>query len=160
MKRLFKKAIRDLFQNKARLFTALMAMVMGSVVFCNISFTYSIMSSEIIAVYSATNPASATLIINPIDDQLLELTKDYSGITDFEIKAIYELRMEKADGSAKSLLLFSVKDFDNIRINRLKHIEGAAVPGPGEVLLEADALGVAGLGIGDELPIRLPDGSV
>jgi len=118
------------------------------------------MSSEIIAVYSATNPASATLIINPIDDQLLELTKDYSGITDFEIKAIYELRMEKADGSAKSLLLFSVKDFDNIRINRLKHIEGAAVPGPGEVLLEADALGVAGLGIGDELPIRLPDGSV
>jgi len=34
MKRLFKKAIRDLFQNKARLFTALMAMVMGSVVFC------------------------------------------------------------------------------------------------------------------------------
>ncbi|MGL5434475.1 MAG: FtsX-like permease family protein [Lachnospiraceae bacterium] len=160
MKRLFKKALRDLFQNKARFITALLAIIMGSVVFGSITFAYSIMSNEIITVFSTTNPASGTLLVNHIDDRLLELTRDFEGITDFEIKAAYELRMEKPDGTTKSLLLFSAPDLAAMHINTLKYIEGTATPGPGEVLLEADSLGVAALGIGDALPIRLPDGTI
>ncbi len=160
MMRLFKKALRDLLQNKARFLTALLAIVIGSVVFGSITFAYSMMSNEIIAVFSATNPASGTLLVNEVDDRLLALTRDLEGITDFEPKAAYELRMEKPDGATKSLLLFSAPDLEGLRINTLKHLEGAAAPGPGEVLLEADALGVAGVGIGDALPIRLPDGSI
>lgn len=160
MKRLFKKALRDLWGNKARFLTALLAIVIGSVVFGSITFAYSIMSNEIITVFSATNPASGTLLVNEVDDRLLALTQEFEGITDFEPKAAYELRMEKPDGTTKSLLLFSAPDLEGLRINTLQHLEGASAPGPGEVLLEADALGVAGLGIGDVLPIRLPDGSI
>lgn len=160
MKRLFHKTLRDLFGNKSRFITALLAIIMGSVVFGSITFAYSIMSDEIIKVFSSTNPASGTLLVKQIDSQLLELTHSFEGITDFEVKASYELRMEKPNGTTKSLLLFSAPDFATLHINTLQHIAGAVTPGPGEVLVEADALSVAGLDIGDELPIRLPDGSI
>lgn len=160
MKRLFKKALRDLFQNKSRLAAALAAIVIGSVVFGSITFVYSILSSEIISIFQAANPASASLQVSHVDEQLMELTHEFEGITDFEVKASYELRMEKPDGTAKTLKLFAAPDLEALRINTLKHLDGAAAPGSGEILLEADALGVAGVKLGDALPIRLPDGTI
>lgn len=160
MKRLFKKALLDLFKNKGRFLTALLAIVIGSVVFGSITFVYSIMKNEIITVFSATNPASGTVLVDRVDDRLLELTHNFKGVTDFEPKASYELRMEKPNGTTKSLLLFSAPDLSNMEINKLKHLEGKTAPGAGEVLLEADALKVAGLEIDDALPIRLPNGSI
>ena len=160
MNRLFKKAQRDLLGNRSRFLTALLAIVIGSVVFGSITFAYSIINDEIVSVFSATNPASGTLLVSHMDDGLLELTEDFDGITAFEPKASYELRMEKPDGTAKSLLLFSAADLAAMELNKLEPLEGKTVPGPGEVLLEADALKVAGIRLGEELPIRLPDGSI
>lgn len=160
MKRLFKKALRDLFGNRTRLVIAFLAIMLGTTVFGGISFTYTMLHREINEVFSATNPASGSILVNKVDEKLMMLTKEFSGITDFEVKATHELRIEKGDGSTKSLLLFSAPKLSEIKVNKLNPLEGSFAPEPGEVLIEQDALGVAGAKPGDTITIRLPNSSV
>ncbi len=160
MSRLFKKALYDLFGNHTRLFTALMAIILGTTVFGSVTFVYTLLNREIRQVFTDTTPASGMITVNKIDDKFLELTNGFSGFTDFEVKAQHKMRIEKSDGSLKTLWMFSANDLATMRMNKLKLVDGSFTPEDGETLIERDALGVAGAKMGDELSIQLPDSSV
>jgi hypothetical protein len=73
MKRLFKKTMRDLFRDKRRAAFSLLAILIGTMAFGVTTFAYEISGREIVDLYTAINPASATITVDRIDDNLLAI---------------------------------------------------------------------------------------
>ncbi len=159
MKRLFKKVIRDFFQDKRRTMFSLFAILIGTMSFGIVAFSYQIIPREINGVYTAINPASGSIIVDRIDDKLIELTNSFDGITAFEQKAFYKFRAQVGENQWKPLELSSAENLDALQINKVGSEKGSFRPGEGEILIERDAVKVAGAVIGDTLRITLPDGS-
>ncbi|MCX7711951.1 MAG: FtsX-like permease family protein [Clostridia bacterium] len=160
MKRLLIKVIRDLFQDKFRAVLSLMAMIIGMTSFGVILFSYNTISREIVNVFASINPSSADVVVDRIDEKLISLTKEFKGISDFEEKAFYELRMKVGENEWKTLHLFAVKDFEQMKINKVSSLEGSFRPGKNEVLIERDALGVGKISLGQTISISFPDSSL
>lgn len=114
---------------------------------------------EIVTTYSSINAPSATLYIDRVDKNLLELTENFTDITDYEVKTYYELRGQKENGSWTTTELFSSEDYGQLRMNKVFPVEGAMNPKKDEMLIERDSLKVSGKSIGDTLQIQLPDGT-
>lgn len=160
MKRLQKKTIRDLFQDKYRMTMTLLAIIIGTTIFGMILFSYVIVNREIDTVFEATYPSSANLTISKVDEELIELTESYADITEFEVKGQYPLRMQAAEGEWKTLTLMVYEDYTAQKLNRIFSIEGSFVPQKGEILIERDALGVGNTGMNQAITIELLDGSI
>lgn len=159
MKRLLKKVLRDLFQDKRRATMSLLAILIGTMSFGIITFSYQIISRELVSVYGAINPASGSITVDRIDDELIALTDSFDGIAAYEQKAYSKLRVQTGKNQWKTLELFAAENFSMLGINKITGEEGSFQPGKGEMLIERDAVKVAGAGIGDTLTISLPDGS-
>lgn len=160
MKRLFIKAIRDLFHDKHRAIVSMLAIIIGMISFGVILFSYNIISREIQNVFSETNPASASILVDRVDDKLIQLTKDFKGITSFETKAAYKCRVKTSDDEWKTLELFAADDYKNMKINSVDPISGSISPEQGAALIERNAIDVANTSLGKNLTITLPDGSL
>lgn len=159
MKRLLKKTIRDLFRDKRRAAFSLLAILIGTMSFGVVTFSYEIINRELVSVYDAINPASGSVMVDRVDDRLISLTNDFDGISTFEQKAHNELRVQTVDGEWKVLELFSANNFGDLEINKINSESGSFQPGFGEALIERDAVSVSGARIGDTLTVELLDGS-
>jgi putative ABC transport system permease protein len=159
MQRLYKKVMRDLFKDKRRAIFSLLAILIGTMSFGIAAFSYEIIPREIINTYNAINPPSATITVNRIDEQLLELTESFEGISVFEQRAFHQLRAQIGENEWKPLELYSALDFPTMQVNRITSEEGSLTPAIDEILIERDALRVAGgVHIGDSLAVVFPDG--
>ena len=160
MRLLLKKTMRDLFRDKRRAAFSLLAILIGTMSFGIITFSYEIISRELVRVYDAINPASGSIMVDRVDDRLISLTENFDGIAAYEQKAYNELRVQTAENEWKVLELFAADNFNALEINKITSEKGSFQPGSGEALIERDAVKVAGAGIGDTLTISLPDGSI
>jgi putative ABC transport system permease protein len=159
MSRLLKKVMRDLFKDKRRAVLSLLAILIGTMSFGMVAFSYQIIPREIVGVYDAAIPASASVTVDRVDEKLIDLTNNFEGITIFEQRAFYNLRAQIGENQWKPLELFSAENFDALQINKITSEKGSFQPGMGEMLIERDAVGVAQAGLGDTLTIAFPNGS-
>lgn len=157
---LIKKSFLDLVSDKRRAIISLLAILIGTMSFGIITFSYHIIKRELVSVYDAITPASASLSVNKIDPQLLELTTNFSGIDTFEQRSYCKLRVQTADNKWKTLELFACQDFSSLKMNKITSIKGNFNPGLDELLIERDAIGVANASIGDNITIELPSGII
>ena len=155
-----KKARRDLFGNRSRILTVILAMVLGTTVFGTFTFTSEIINREIEAEFSSTVPASASILVDRVDDELLQLIGNFREISAYEIGSTHELMMVRPNGTMKKLQLFSSPSFEKRTINIITSVKGSFSPGAGEVLVESDAMDVAGAKLGDNMTIQLSDGTL
>jgi len=153
MKRLFKKAMRDILADRRRAFLSLLAILVGMAAFGVILFSYQIINRELIAEFDAIHPASAAITVDRVDDQLLALTSQFDGIEYFEERAFYEFQAQAADGTRKTLELHAAQDYSRLQLNKVLPEAGSYYPAAGEALIERDALSIAGIDIGDTLII-------
>ena len=155
-----KKASRDLFGNRSRILTVFLAMVLGTTVFGTFTFTRELINREIDGEYAAMVPASASVMVDRIDDNLLQLLERHEEISGYEVGASYELMMIRANGTTKTVRLFSSPDYGQQEINIVTPVGGSFSPEQGEVLIDSDALSVADARLGDKISIRLSDETV
>lgn len=158
-KLLFKKAFRDLFSNKRNAITAISAVIIGMVAFGTLLFSYELITNETVTTYSSINPSSATIIVDRIDNRFIELTEDFSDISEYEVKSNYQIRGQKSNGEWTTVELFSSTDYTTLDVNKVFHLYGAVSPQSNEMLIERDAINVAGKDIGDTLLLSLPNGT-
>lgn len=158
-KLLFKKAFRDLFSNKRKAITAISSVIIGMVAFGTLLFSYELITNEIVTTYSSINPSSATIIVDRIDNRFIELTEEFSDIAEYEVKSNYQIRGQKSNGEWTTVELFSSTDYTTLDVNKVFHLDGAVSPQSNEMLIERDAINVAGKGIGDTLLLSLPNGT-
>ena len=153
----YRKAFRDLWENKARAFLVILALVVGVISVGTVAATYSILIREMDKNYLNTTPASASLWVDGIDQNLVQTVADRFDIALAEARAQIIGRIRIGDGQWRELWLYVIADFDNLQIDTFTPEQGVWHPGTGEILFERTAIQVAQAEIGDTVVVKLPN---
>jgi putative ABC transport system permease protein len=154
---LWVKVARDTWQARARATLVVLAIAIGLSGFFAVLATYAILGREINRGYLATNPASAVLRTDAVDDSLLAAVIARDDIDDADARRVVNGRIRAADGSWKRLAIFVIRDFRHLRINTVTSDRGEWPPSAGTLLIERDAFQVAKAHVGDVVTITIAD---
>lgn len=152
------KAIRDFWQECARTALVVLAIAVGIGGFAAVLSAYAILTRELDKGYLATNPASAILRTDAVDDGLLVAILSNHDVSDAEPRRVVRGRIKAGPVEWRNLTLFVVKDYGNIRVSMLERQQGAWPPAIGEILIERDAFQVARARIGDTVTVKTTGG--
>src|SRR6266498_2000688 len=155
----WQKLLRDLWLTRGR--TALMVVAIAVSLFGvgTVLSAYAILTPEISRNYLSTNPASATLELDRVDDALLVAVRARPGIADAEARETLIARVQVAPDQWRPLLLFVVPDFNAMRISTFTREQGAWPPPDGTMLLERTALPMLNAQPGDKVVVKTPHGA-
>ncbi len=153
------KIIRDFWQERTRTIFVVLAIAIGISAFSAVLSSYAILTRELDKGYLETNPASATLRVDKLDDELVAAIAASPGVSDAEARRTLTGRMKAGPVEWRNLTLFVVKDFGDIRVSTLMPQQGAWPPAPGEILIERDAVQVARARLGDSVTIKTARGN-
>ena len=154
----WQKAIRDFWQERTRSLLVVLAIAIGIAAFASVLASFAILTRELNRGYLATNPASATLYTDAIDDELVAAILANPAVSDAEPRRTVQGRFKVGPAVWRTLVLFVVKDYGDIRVSRLEPQQGAWPPATGEILIERDAMQVAKARVGDRVTIRTNGG--
>jgi putative ABC transport system permease protein len=154
----WRKVLRDVGGNPVQTTLAVLAMAAGVSGLGAILTSYSILKRELPRTYATTHPASAILAASGIDDEAVTAARALPGVRDAEERPVIRGRVRIEGAPWAPLVLFVVRDFEDLRIDTFTFESGARPPGPGEVLLERTALQVARASTGGTITVRLPGG--
>lgn len=166
----WKKVWRDLWGNKTRTLLVVLSIAVGVFAVGTVTHTFAIVSQEMAVTYPQANPAAITVYTELFDEALLQSVRRIPGVEDVEPRALAVMQMRVGD-EWKSLYVFAIHDFDDIRINKVKpqgayepapnfHAERGTWPPPDRTIaLERSSLLVPGLvppnlQVGDKLQVR------
>lgn len=160
MKPRWRKVIHDLFDNKGRTLLVVLSIAVGVFSIGVIAGAYQIISNDMSASYAANKPANVELRMTDFDQDVLTFIHNQRGVEDAEARRVFNIRV-RTPGTEKwtTLDMIAFEDFERNEINLLAPIQGQAMPGKREVLLEHDALEHIDTGVGQLLEFQLPDGS-
>ena len=153
-----RKAIHDFWQERTRTALVVLAIAAGIAGFSAVLSSYAVLTRELNQGYLATNPASATLRMDTIDDALVEAIISAHAVSDAEPRRVVAGRIKAGPAEWRNLTLFVVNDFGNIRVSKLEPQQGAWPPRIGEILIERDAFQVARARIGDTVTVKTANG--
>ncbi|HRB13119.1 MAG TPA: FtsX-like permease family protein, partial [Vicinamibacteria bacterium] len=154
----WRKVVRDFWLERTRSLLVALAMALGIAAFSAVLSSYAIIDRELNQGYLRTNPASATLRMDRVDDELLGIVASNPGVAAVEGRRVVSGRIKAGPAQWRTLMLFVVKDYADIRVSTITHESGAWPPGRGEILIERDAFQVVKAGIGDTVTVRMPSG--
>jgi putative ABC transport system permease protein len=154
----WRKAFRDFCQEGVRTVLVVLAIALGIAGFATVLSAYAILTRELNDGYLATNPASATLWTDRVDDELLGALLANGGVVEAEARRVVLGRIKARPGDWRPLQLFVVKDYSKIRVSKLVPQQGAWPPAPGELLIERDAFQVAHVRIRDAVTVKTAEG--
>ena len=152
------KAVRDFWHERARTVLVVLAIALGISAFAAVMSSYAILTRELDRGYLNTNPASAILRVDSIDDALVTEILKNREVSDAEPRRIVTGQMKSGPMQWRNLMLFVVKDYGNIRVSKLAPEQGAWPPAAGEILIERDAFQVARAKIGDTVIVKTANG--
>src|SRR6185503_13389591 len=158
MTTLWRKAIRDFWQERARTALVVLAIALGISAFAAVLSSYAILTRELDRGYLATNPASAVFRVDSIDDELVKAILQNPEVSDAEPRRTISGQIKAGPVQWRNLILFVVEDYGNIRVSKLVPESGAWPPATGEILIERDAFQVVKANIRDAVTIKTVNG--
>lgn len=154
----WRKAARDFWQERARTILVILAIALGIAAFSAVMSLYAILTRELDRGYLDTNPASAVLRVDSIDDELVAAVLKNPEVSNAEPRRTISGQIKSGPMQWRNLMLFVVKDYGDIRTNKLEPEKGAWPPSTGEILIERDAFQVAKAHIGDAVIVKTANG--
>ncbi|HSK28670.1 MAG TPA: ABC transporter permease, partial [Candidatus Limnocylindria bacterium] len=154
----WRKAMRDFWHERARTILVILAIALGISAFAAVMSSYAILTRELDRGYLATNPASAILRVDSIDDELVRTVLQNRDVSHAEPRRVISGQIKSGPMRWRNLMLYVVKDYGDIRVSRLEPERGAWPPATGEILIERDAFQVVGANIGDAVIVKTANG--
>jgi putative ABC transport system permease protein len=153
----WQKLVGDVSAERGRLALMGTALMVSLIAVGTVLGAWAVLTREIAANYLSTVPASATLELpDGVDEALLRDVRASGLVADAEAREVSFARAQVGD-AWRPVLLFEVADFNDLRLNRFTRESGEWPPGPGSVLVERSALGMAGGGT--TLTLKTPHGT-
>ncbi|HEY6806175.1 MAG TPA: FtsX-like permease family protein [Pyrinomonadaceae bacterium] len=153
------KILRDFWQERARTLLVVIAIALGIAAFSAMMSSYAILTRELDHGYLATNPASAVIRMDAIDDDLIKTILADPSVSAAEPRRSISGQIKAGPFQWRNLVLFVVKDYANIQVNKLTPETGAWPPATGEILIERDAFQVAHAAVGDRVIVKTQNGT-
>lgn len=154
----WKKLWRDLRAARGRMLMMVIAIAVSIFGVGTILSAYTILMREISRNYLGTQPASAYLEVDRVDEALVQAIRNRPGIADAEATSWVTARVEVKPNEWLPILLFVIPNFDAIRLDTFQP-ESGDWPPPGQtLLLERTALPLTDAQVGGTLTIQTPNG--
>lgn len=154
-----KKLLRDLWLTRWRTLAMVVAIGVGLAGFNAVLGAYSVLTRELGQAYRETQPASATLELDSVSEQLLQSVRARPEVAEAVRRRTVHARFRKDGGASYDrALIFVIDDFGDLPVAKLGRERGAWPPPPGTVLLERSALPVIGGDVGDGFWLKTPRG--
>lgn len=150
------KIWRDLTRNKGRTLLVVAAISVGVIAAGSILSAYSVTTREMDRSYRDTNPPSAILQVESVDDELVAAVEARPEIAAAEAHREIGARLIRGPEEWAKLQLVVVKDFDDIAVSLFYPDEGASGPASDEILIERSSLTEVDMAIGEELTVSVP----
>lgn len=154
----WRKVIRDSWRERTRTILVILAIALGIAAFASVLSSWAILTRELDRGYLATNPAAGTFHVDEVTNELVAAVRGMPGVADAQARRALTAKIRTGPASWKTLRLFVVDDFGDVRVSRVVPQEGAWPPAAGEILIERDALRVASAEIGASVMVRTPNG--
>ena len=135
-----------------------LAIAIGMFSIGTVAVGYSILDREMSANYMATNPASAVIMVDHVNDSLLNDIKNSSTVSGVEARGYFQGRILIAPNEWQTLQLYVINNFSDIRISTMYPEQGAWPPGTGDILIERAALPLTNAKIGDLVTVKTLSG--
>src|SRR6476659_3906113 len=142
------KAMRDFWHERARTALVVLAIALGISAFAAVMSSYAILTRELDRGYLATNPASAVIRVDSLDNDLVKAILQNPEVSDAEPRRTISGQIKAGPVQWRNLILFVVRDYGNIRVSKLVPEDGAWPPATGEILSERDAFQVVKANVG------------
>ena len=152
------KVLYDLLSNKKRSVLVVLSIAVGVLSVGLAVGAQTILSRELPAGYLVTDPAGAKFITSPFDDDVVDTIRRVPGVRDAEGRRSLSARFRTGLDEWRSVNLFAIPHFDDMRVNKIHLVQGDWPPRDHEILIEQAAMSTARARIGDEVVIRLADG--
>ena len=155
----WKKILRDLRGNAFRVFLALASVMAATFALSTVSSSFWVLRREMNANFLETNPASATLWVEPRPGQnIVQALEKSPLVATAELRKIVEGRLKVAPDVWQTLLLYVVHDFDSLRVNRFFQIQGEKSVATGEISIERSCVDVTRAAMNDSLLVQVEGG--
>ena len=155
----WKKLLRDLQAARGRMAMMVAAIAVSIFGVGTILSAYTILTREISRNYLGTNPASAYLELDSVDDSLVDAVRQQPNISEAEAASWVVARVEVKPNEWMPLLLFVVEDFNAMRIGTFTPEAGAWPPPEQTILVEREVLPMIHAEIGEPLNVQTPNGA-
>lgn len=156
----WRKVVQDLWRNKTRTLLVVLSIAVGVFALGTIAASRTILLRDMRADYNRINPQSASVFTQPFDEQLLDSVRHMKPVADADARGSVTVRVEVAPGQWKDLQLSAMRDYKNIRVNKIFPVSGAWPPAKKAVLIERASLPVLKAKVGDVLRVQTPDHKV
>ena len=154
----WRKVGADITRSPLRTILAVLAMAAGVFGISAVLSSRAILTRELASSYSDTRPAAAILRLDSAPDGIVTAVRAMPGVADAELRSVRRFRVRVGQGDWVPLLVYFVRDFRDLRLDRFLHVSGAWPPAAGEMLLEGSALSVARTRVGSSVIVRDDDG--
>ena len=155
----WKKVFRDLQTARGRMGMMVLAIAVSIFGVGMILSAYTILSREMGLNYLGTNPASAFIELDRVDDALVEAVSERPGISEAEATSWVVARAEVNPNEWVPVLLFVVPDFGTAHVSTVSSEAGAYPPSAQTILVEREVLPMLDLKIGEALTMQTPNGA-
>jgi len=144
------KSWRDLWSQRGRSLLVILSIAVSTFTLGVILNTYSILSREMNESFMRANPAALTInMAEPFENRLLEAVKKHPEVKMADTRMLVSGQIQNVRGDKFPLLLFVIRDFDDIQMDKLNPGEGSWPPLAGQLLVEQQALTVLKGAIGE-----------
>lgn len=152
------KVIRDIWSHKTRTVLVVLSIAAGVFAIGAINTTQIVLAHDLSAVYSTTNPPSAIIGAAPFDEDLLDAIRTMPEVKDADARRGLTVRVNTGPDEWIDMNLYAVRDYDDIRVDKILPELGAWPPPEKEILVERQSLALLNAQVGGAITIEMPDG--
>jgi len=158
----WKKVLADLFSHKIRSLLVIASIAVGLFAVGMTTTTYVILAADIRAGYLAVRAANIQVISSLFDDDFVERIRRVPGVAEAVGAYNARLRVHVSEGKWKPINIRAlyIDEMNEQSINKVELLQGTWPPADRQVVIDVNKVVETGAGLGDELEIKLPSGTV
>ncbi|MEM1033973.1 MAG: FtsX-like permease family protein [Myxococcota bacterium] len=149
------KALADLRAQGLRAVLSWVAIAVGTTAVMAAFGAHAVLDREIARSFEDSRPPAVVVWTDAVDADLLRRVASLPGVAGAEARRQVRARAEVGDGTWRSVLIYAIRDFDDMRVSKVHALDGSAPPSVGSALVEQSAVSVLGTERGATLALRI-----
>jgi putative ABC transport system permease protein len=156
----WRKVLSDLKDNKMRTVLVVASIAVGVFAVGTLGTTFMVISQDMTESYVSINPANIEIWTTPFQEDFVNSVENIPGVANAEGRQVFGVRISQDNEAWQAIDVMVSEDFEASEIFLRLTVDGEPIPSKRELVIEKQLLDTIEVEVGDELQVRLPDGTI